>query len=454
MSKRNFILLIIGLIILTGVIFSVIYSSKSKNANTTETTGTNFLASFNPFKKSAPAENKPADNTIDLSGEVPTSAEEQASTEKLQKVSNMPVAGFGIFMKERFKEVPVVVPTSTQPESTSSGPTPTPLKKEPVKPTPPPTEFIPSVRYAARTTGNVYQTFADKIDERQFTTTTIPRVHEAYFGNKGQSVVMRYLKEDGKTIETFVGALPKEVLGGDIMGDTELRGSFLPENISDMSLSPDTLKLFYLFNSEDHAFGITSLALGEKKVQVFSSPFTEWLTSWPSSEMITLTTKPSFNVPGYMYTINPNKKDLAKVLGNINGLTTLTSPDGKMILYGDNSLSLNIYNATTGTSVSTGARTLPEKCTWNKASTYIYCSVPRDIPGSQYPDSWYQGIVSFSDDLWKIDALNGNAMMIAELASNSQAQDVDGIKLAVDENESYLFFINKTDSFLWRLSLK
>ena len=60
---------------------------------------------------------------------------------------------------------------------------------------------------------------------------------------------MRYLNDDGKTIETFIGSLPKEILGQDTMTDNEIKGSFLPENITNINISPDTSRLFYLFNS-------------------------------------------------------------------------------------------------------------------------------------------------------------------------------------------------------------
>ena len=95
----------------------------------------------------------------------------------------------------------------------------------------PATEFMPALRYVNKATGNIYQTFADKIDERKFSSTVVPKVYDAYFGNNGQSVIMRYLKDD-KTIETFIGALQKEYLGADSVGTNEVAGSFLPENIS------------------------------------------------------------------------------------------------------------------------------------------------------------------------------------------------------------------------------
>ncbi len=195
---------------------------------------------------------------------------EKQSVTKLMKISNLPIAGYTVFTKERFKEVPVVTPPTTE----NIMETPLPTK---TKPTPPPTEFIPALRYVERSTGNIYQTFVDKIDERNLTTTVIPQVYEASFGNKGESVVMRYLKDNTNTIETFVGSLPKEILGGDVLESNDINGSFLPQNIADLSLSSDTLKIFYLFSINNNAFGVTSNYVGDKKVQIFTSPFTEWL---------------------------------------------------------------------------------------------------------------------------------------------------------------------------------
>ncbi len=376
-----------------------------------------------------------------LSESVPTN-EISTSNLSLKKVSGFPIAGFGVFMKERFKEESLAV------SPPRGGETAQPV----TKPAMPATEFMPALRYVNKATGNIYQTFADKIDERKFSSTVVPKVYDAYFGNNGQSVIMRYLKDD-KTIETFIGALQKEYLGADSVGTNEVAGSFLPENISDLSLSPDTSKIFYLFNIGDSAVGVTFSLQTNAKVQIFDSPFTEWLSFWGNSKVITVTTKPSANVPGYAYTINPDKKDFNKILGGINGLTTLTSPDGKMILYGDNNLSLSILNINTGSSSLLGVKTLPEKCVWGRASDLIYCAVPKFANQAEYPDSWYQGEISLSDQIWKIDAISGNTTLILDPASIS-GEDVDGIKLALDENQNYLFFVNKKDSYLWELALK
>jgi len=368
-------------------------------------------------------------------------------------------------MKERFVELPLVIPAlppipelnAVPPKestpSTSSGPS-AKSKTKVVKPTPPPTEFIPTLRYVDKATGKIYETFADEISESQFTTTVIPKVYDAYFSGKGNTVLMRYLNDDGQTIETFIGSLPKEILGEDSTSDTEIKGSFLPENISNISISRDTTKLFYLFNlgNNDSSIGITAAAAGDKKIQVFSSPFTEWLSDWSNNKMITLTTKPSAGIPGYMYSIDPDKKNLNKILGDINGLTTLLSPNGKLVLYSSNNLSLNVYNIDTKQSSETGITTLPEKCVWNKNSDAVYCATPIFIEKTGYPDVWYQGAVSFNDQIWKINIADNSTELISDLTSGGE--DIDGIKLALDEGENYLFFVNKKNSYLWELRLK
>ncbi|MCC7160551.1 hypothetical protein IT399_02440, partial [Candidatus Nomurabacteria bacterium] len=143
-----------------------------------------------------------------------------------------------------------------------------------------------------------------------------------------------------------------------------------------------------------------------------------------------------------------------KIFGGINGLTTLASPDGKSILYSDNNLSLSVYHTDTKTTDVLGIRTLPEKCVWNKTSVSVYCGVPKSIIGSNYPDTWYQGEISFSDQIWKVNTQDLKSQILLDPLTVKGGEEIDGTKLMVDEAENYLFFVNKKDSFLWELELK
>ncbi len=429
-----------------------------------ESEGINFIARFNPFASSTP---KPGTGTtpVDVSGYEP--GDEETTKLKLMKVSSMPVAGYTVFAKERFKEIPPETSINKNEEDdlenelsnldieTLDEETEVVEKKTPlVKPTPPATEFAPALRYVARATGNIYQTFVDKIEEKKFSNTTVPKVYEALLGNSGESVVMRYLKEDGVTIETFVGTLPKEYLGGDITGENEIKGTFLPQNIKDISILPNSSKIFYLFEIGESMIGTTLNLVDNKKVQVFDSVFTEWSPQWENEKTILLSTKPSGGVSGYTYSLDLIKKNLTKVLGEINGLTTLGSPDGKSILYTDNGLLLSVYSTDSRNSSALGLRTLPEKCVFGGIGNFIYCAVPKSVDIGLYPDIWYQGEVSFSDQFWKIDIETGNATLLIDPSTVSGGEEIDGIKLSLDKEENYLFFVNKKDSFLWELNLR
>ncbi len=477
MSKRNFILLIIILSLVIALVVLFLYMQpRGDTSGVPDSGGTNFLSRFNPFRKdNTPPSNPDKDlPPINIDGEVIIP---DSPIPKLRKISTMPIAGYGIFSKERFKEIPIIELTLDQnnpsptlpkgegktatppapPENTTTEKKKTPASlTPPMPPTPKPTEFTEAVRYVARSDGSIYQTFLDKISERKFSLPTIPKVYEAYFGNHGQTVILRYLKIYGDTISTFVGNLPKEIVSETETGDKEIKGTFLPDNVQDISISPDTLKAFYLFTngntSGENIIGTILNLVDNKKVQIFDSDFTEWLSLWPNDKLITLTTKADSRATGHVYTMDPNKKNPTRALGDINGLTTLSGPDGKIILFSGTDLALNAYQTDTRNSILLGVRTLPEKCVWNKIGDNIYCAVPKVIPSGQYPETWYQGEVSFSDELWKINIKTGNATILADpiLAG----EEIDGIKLAIDENENYLLFVNKKDSYLWKLDLK
>ena len=125
-----------------------------------------------------------------------------------------------------------------------------------------------------------------------------------------------------------------------------------------------------------------------------------------------------------------------------------------MILFANDNLSLGVYHTDTKVSESLGIKTLPEKCVWGGTSDVVYCGVPTSIVSAGYPDAWYRGEVSFGDQIWKVDMTSGNATLLVDPMTTEGGEEVDSIKLALDADENYLFFVNKKDSFLWELKLK
>ena len=82
----------------------------------------------------------------------------------------------------------------------------------------------------------------------------------------------------------------------------------------------------------------------------------------------------------------------------------------------------------------------------------VLCAVPSSLPSGEYPDDWYQGLVGFSDDIWKIDTATGSVSELFSL-KNYTTESIDAVRLFTDPTEAFLFFINKRDGALWALKL-
>jgi hypothetical protein len=313
----------------------------------------------------------------------------------------------------------------------------------------PETELVDIVKYGDKETGNIYENNLKGEEERVFSDSVIPYVHESFFTKN--SVIMRYLKNDS-VINTFLGILPEDKLGGDSIEQNDIFGSFLPNNIKDFSISPDGEKIFYLSNTKDGVVGILANSRGDNKEQIFDSTFSEWTSFWPNSSTITLTTKPSGVVEGYSYSLNTNTKEFNKTIGNISGLVTKINSGENKILYSNQDMSLYVLNRNTNEPKNLNTRTLPDKCVWSSDNVNIYCAIPSNYSTTYlYPDSWYMGEISFNDEIYKINTERGSKTKLA--TPYNTAESVDAINLQLNQEESYLFFMNKKDNHLWSLEL-
>ena len=69
-----------------------------------------------------------------------------------------------------------------------------------------------------------------------------------------------------------------------------------------------------------------------------------------------------------------------------------------------------------------------------------------------FPDDWYQGLFSFSDNLYKVNTSTGTTSLIADMNA-TYSQNLDIVNPALSANEKYFIFKNKTDGTLWSIKL-
>ncbi len=307
---------------------------------------------------------------------------------------------------------------------------------------------IVSARYIERALGHIYETQLATLTGTRISNETHSRLSEAFWGNGGKGVVIRSFSEAEGSIRTRIlnlgGSATSPTPASDFIQTEEV---FLPDYIPFLAIAEDgTDKIFYLQNGDTSSAGLTTNFRGVSTT-IFNSTFTEWLPQFPNQKLVTLNTKPSAGVPGHLFFLDTKTKALTKVLGDINGLTTLTSRDGKSVLYAETkngSPELSVYNVAKKEVLPLFMQTLPEKCAWSiKEPFIVYCAVPQAIPSGQYPDQWYQGVVSFSDSIWKINTVTSVAEKIYDLPS------LDVINPTLSSDDAYFLFMNKITGTPW-----
>lgn len=306
------------------------------------------------------------------------------------------------------------------------------------------------VRYNLRSSGHITEVNVGTGTTTKIANTTIPKIYESVWLSSGQTLI-RYLDEKNSIVTYNAKIVTPTATNGLEIG--ELSGTFMPTQITSLSRSPSNKEIFFLREEGAGSAGYITDSAGTKTTGVFNSPLSEWNTQWPYASSIMLTTKPSYSVNGYLYSLNPSTKGVKKIMGGVLGLTTLVNPSGEFVAYANNTLTLRIHPIQSGADVITTVKTLPEKCVWSqKNKTTLYCAASTQGIRGNFPDDWYQGKVSFADEIYKIDTKTGNSSVLSALAQD-YTNPLDIINPELSKNEDYIIFTNKIDGTLWSFHL-
>ncbi len=216
------------------------------------------------------------------------------------------------------------------------------------------------------------------------------------------------------------------------------------------------MRMFQLVRARGTVSGIVSDIDGANARQIYDLPFSDWIVEWPTARYITLTTKASGYVPGYMYTIDTTTGILQKVFGNQLGLTTRMSPDGRRVLFARynaaKTIEFGVFDISAQKLKILPMNTLPEKCAWAKDSVHVYCGVPEFMSADAiYPDEWYQNQITFDDALWRVNVLTDQTELIDTL--NDFDSVVDIIEPRLTPEEDFLLFMDNSTYDLWGYEL-
>lgn len=301
------------------------------------------------------------------------------------------------------------------------------------------------VRYFKQTTGHLFESEFTGANEMRISNITIPAIQNVQWTPSKEYAILSYYTD---------GSLRR--LYTQYSGTSTITSSFLPNNIQEITTSLTDNMIAYTITSPEETTIVTARPNNTGVKTVYSTPIQDLEISVPAANRIALKTKSSAYAPGTLYMLNPSSKQLTRVLAEKEGLDVLWSPDGNNFLTMETvkegtQVSLRVVSLKDNKVTSLPFATLPEKCVWapSPKTQTLYCAVPSPIPpGTNLPDEWWQGSVSFDDALWRIS-----------LDTNTQEQilppyQLDATNLFLSKDESFVFFTNKKDGSLWSLHLK
>jgi hypothetical protein len=373
-------------------------------------------------------------------------------TNPLRMIASGPIAGADFVIRDIIATSSLLISTSSK--TTTIGTTTVKTKSlvKSVKP-----KIIgkeEKIRYIERGMGKVYETSSSTLAVTRITNSTYTRITESFFDKTGDNLLLRGLVGGSDVIQTKLGTTLFESPTSTSMS---LKLKDLPYNLLSTVLSPE--KDYFASYIEQKGVGSSiniSRLDGTGVSNIYKSPFREWLLSWPSKDTVVLNTKPSAYSAGFAYFINTKTKAFKRITGGQSGLTTLMSPDGLNVLIGESiegSVKLSVLNLKNQVYKDIYARTLPEKCVWSKLEkNVIFCAAGESIIYAPYPDAWYQGLVFFDDNIWKINIETQENKIIAVIRDYTR-DGLDATNLLLSKNEDYLMFTNKKDLSLWGLEI-
>jgi hypothetical protein len=355
-----------------------------------------------------------------------------ASERVLTEIWDKPVAGYTFITRDIMIE-----PTSTPALATT---TPKKLPK-PFKKT------VEYLMFVDRITGNIYGYSKDSSTPFQISNTTVAGVYDAYIVQNGTRVFMRCFDTGSGVIKTVSAAIPYFIEGSDPHQLSDIKT--LPDNVTSFAISESSNAYSYLV---PNYYGSSIYSVNQKgAVTTVSSPLREWTITY-GGETPYMTNKPTAYLEGSTYSL-PNK---TYIVGGKTGLMTLANTTGGSILasmWSASGLATFLVNKKTAETQILDIRTLAPKCTWADAARLI-CAVPTSISkgGEDLPDDWFQGTVSFSDNLYSIDSNDGSVFSLFNL-SQELGQPFDATHLQANKGASLLVFTNKQGGALWMVNL-
>ncbi|MDH4330718.1 MAG: hypothetical protein OEV93_04165 [Candidatus Moranbacteria bacterium] len=175
----------------------------------------------------------------------------------------------------------------------------------------------------------------------------------------------------------------------------------------------------------------------------------------PQSSLISFWNYPDKFVASALTIINPLDGEKITLFENRKGSDYLWSPNGNGLLSSfveNNSLILSVSGQHGEEVIDLKSPTLVSKCVWSNDNITVFCAMPSNVPTDAImPNDYLNKKILTKDTFWKINTKTGEKNRLVELEEIKES--IDASNLFLSPSEDILFFVNRHNNSLYRISL-
>lgn len=308
-----------------------------------------------------------------------------------------------------------------------------------------------TIKYYTPKDGHAYEIDLDGENKKTLSNKDLVGLNNIFWSPDKTKVISKFKGVDGSVLFSFYNYITQ-------------KGTMLDKNIREVIWDTIGSKIFYIYSDTKNKKTTVNISdpdganwkkladIDYQNASLGAIPQSGTISFWNKSDNLTQTDL------GSVPTIGGEKKSLFKekfgadYLWDNSGNTALIShTDNK----GGSKIQLAIINYNGGEYTNLGIPTFVSKCVWSKNSKIIYYALPGNIsPSAMLPNDYNDGKIKTSDTFWKIDLVSKQSERIAEIEDLQKINtQFDAADLFLSLDESFLFFRNKLDGKLYKVSL-
>lgn len=304
-----------------------------------------------------------------------------------------------------------------------------------------------AIKYYAKNSGRVYQIDFDGNDKRTFSDKELIGLNSVLWS-----------PDKSKVITKFISAGETKFYYYDY---NELKSTPLKNNVDEIAWQNTGNRIFYKYydsKTKKRSLNISDPD-GTNWTKLADIAFRDIsIAQIPQSGVVSFWNKPDAffeTIFKFVPLIGGEEKEIMKgifgadYLWNNNGSNALISHTD---VKGGTKIQLSIINSNGGEFKNLNIPTLISKCVWLKDNKTALCALPGEIPASAImPNDYNQEKFHTADTFWKVNTVTGEKTRVIELDKIDAKYDAANLFLNTDE--STLFFVNKADGKLYRITL-